>query len=379
MQQVAMSILAELDSGGLRLRSSQALQTYYFDKKTHRLLRANFTDDVNGLADDPFGQYLYRTFGIGAADNRLVQWLGTLFTGEDPVSDVSPYRVFARPVVNKDSVMYQISDGQYVEVDGTDVGDGATLPGFRIHDNGTNNVLFEAGQVKPLDPKLLAKEYAKQVAAPPQMWWGDVLSEVRLVDKDKLRIMTALLFYVSPWLYRWRGTQLPIEMTLGEAGSGKSTLQEFRLDILTGEAKLRNAPGDMKDWTASVSTAGGIHITDNLQLPDKNMRQRLSDEICRIITEPNPTVEQRKYYTNSDILQIPVRCVFGITAIKQPFLNADVLARSVIIELDKSKDLVAGTLSYDESWKRTQMERFGGREAWVAHHLVASNTRLNTD
>ncbi len=370
MQQVAMAILCELDASGIRLRSSQALQTYYFDQKTHKLLKANFTDDVNGLADDPFGQYLYRTFGIGAADNRLVQWLGTLFTGEEPVNDVSPYRVLARPSFNKDSVIYQISDGQYVEVDGNPAGSEHRTPGMHIHDNGTNNVLFEASQVKPLDPKKLADEYAKQVLAPVNFWWGEVLNEVRLTDKNKQRVLTGLLFYVSPWLYRWRGTQLPIEMTLGEAGSGKSTLQELRLDILTGVPKLRNAPQDMKDWTASVTNAGGIHIIDNLQLPDKNFRNRLSDEICRIITEPEPSVEMRKLYTNADLMYVPVRVAFGITAIKQPFLNSDVLARSIIIELDKSKDLVDGRLTYDESWKRTQLERFGGREAWVAHHLV---------
>ena len=159
-------------------------------------------------------------------------------------------------------------------------------------------------------------------------------------------------------------------MTLGEAGSGKSTLQELRLQIITGVPKLRNAPKDMKDWTASVAATGGLHVIDNLQLPDKNMRQHLSDEICRIITEPDPSIEMRKYYTESGLVYKPVRCVFGITAIKQPFLNSDVLARSVIIELDKAQDMVNGSLSYDSSWMSTQLSRFGGREAWVAHHLV---------
>ena len=374
MQQVSMAILSELDSTGMRLRSDQELQTYYFDDKTHKLLKATFGGNANELTDNPFGHYLYRTFGIGAADQRLVQWLGTQFTGEEPVENVTPHRVLARinNAAYKDSIIYQISDGQYVTINGNSRGDTDPTPGFAIHNNGANGVLFESEQVKPLDPELLRDEYAKCCKTRITPYWSDVLTQVRLKDRNvQQKTLAALLFYVAPWLNRWRGTQLPIEMTLGEAGSGKSTLQELRLDILTGIPKLRNAPQDWKDWAASVTSTGALHIIDNLQLGDKNFRNRLSDEICRIITEPEPTIEMRKYYTNADLMYLPVNCQFGITAIKQPFLNSDVLARAVIIELDKSQDLVNGSLSYDASWKSNQMSRFGGREAWVAHHLYA--------
>lgn len=370
MQQVAMTVLCELDANGMRLRSSTELQTYYFDFQTHKLLKATFTDNPNQLTDSPFGHFLYRNFGLGAADARLIQWLGTQFTGEDPVEEVNPFRVFARPQVNADKVMLQISDGQYVEVGPSDPVGKSDLPGYHVRNNGENGVLFEAEQVKALDVDKLTAQYrllAKRDM--PECWWADVLSQVRLKDKNKARMLAAFLFYISPWLYRWRGTQLPIEMTLGEAGSGKSTLQELRLNVITGIPKLRNAPQDMKDWSASVASTGGLHIIDNLQLPDRNMRQRISDEICRVITEPEPTIEMRKYYTNADLISLPVRCVFGITAIKQPFLNSDVLARAIIIELDKSLDLVNGRLNYDSQWMATQLQRYGGREAWVAHHL----------
>lgn len=362
-QQVSMAILSELDSGGMRLRSKQESQTYYFDQRTHKLLKAVFHDNNGGLTDAPFGQFLYRTFGVGSADQRLMEWLGTQFTGEDPVEDVSPYRVFARPDHLKDGVIYQLSDGAYVEVTANEIA-------FR--DNGSNAVLFESEQVLPLDMEKLKGEIVRQYKEtdPYECWWADVLGQVRLTDKTQMRMATALLYYIAPWLNRWRGTQLPIEMTLGEAGSGKSTLQELRLEIITGIPTLRNAPQDWKDWAASVTSTGGLHVIDNLQLGDKNLRQRLSDDVCRIITEPNPTIEMRKYYTNADLMRLPVRCQFGITAIKQPFLNADVLARAFIVELDKSQDLIAGNLAYDAQWKATQLQRYGGREAWIAHHLL---------
>lgn len=363
MQQVSMAILSELDAQGIRLRSKQEMQTYYFDQKTHKLLRAVFSNAAgNSITESAFGQFLYRTYGIGSADARLIEWLGTQFTGEEPVEDVSPFRVFARPNQNKDNVIYQVADGQYVEVD---------AGGVKFYDNGTNSVLFESEQVVSLDLDKLKKELEKQFmrSGTPDCWWADVLSQVRLVDQSQTRMAAALMYYIAPWLNRWRGTQLPIEMILGEAGSGKSTLFELRLEMITGIPLLRNAPQDWKDWAASVAGTGGLHVTDNLVLSDKNLRQRLSDDICRIITEPNPTIEQRKLYTNNDMVRLPVRCQFGITAIKQPFLNADVLARAFVVELDKSKDLINGSLSYDAAWKSNQMNRFGGREAWIAHHL----------
>lgn len=361
MQQVSIAILSELDADGVRLWSTEEAQAYYFDLTTHKLIRVSFTGQVNELTESMFGHLLYQKFGVGAADFKVVQWLGTQFTGEPPIEHASPYRVLARPKINENSVTLQISDGQYVVV---------TSEGIQIKDNGSDNILFESGHVKGMDIEAFKEAFKHQSSQPPQPWWMDVLSQVRLRDKDRQRCVTAMMFYISPWLYRWRGTQLPIEMTLGEAGSGKSTLQELRLSVLTGIPKLRNAPTDLKDWHASISNVGGLHVTDNLQFADKGLRQRLSDEICRIITEPQPTIEMRKYYTNAEIISIPIRCTFGITAIQQPFLNADILQRAFIIELDKSQDLMNGSLAYDATWMQQQLNRFGGREAWVAHHCA---------
>lgn len=368
LQQVAMAVLSELDANGMRLKNIQEESAYYFDQSAHRLMKVNFDMRPNELTGDTFGQFLYRQFGIGAGDNRLLQWIGTQFTGEEPVEEVNPYRVFARTNYAEDAVHYQINDGQYIKITGTSE-PGSPTPGFRVHNNGEGNILFQGDQVAPLDPDKLTAEYRKRATEPVNFWWGDVLNEVRLVDKNKQRVLTGLLFYVAPWLWRWRGTQLPIEMTLGEAGSGKSTLQALRLNIINGRPILRNAPSDVRDWTASIANTGDLHIIDNLQLLDKNLRQRLSDEYCRLITEPEPFVEARKLYTDNTLIRIPARCQFGITAIKQPFLNSDILARSIIIELDKSIDMVDGTLSYDAVWEKTQLGRYGGREAWVSHHL----------
>jgi Domain of unknown function (DUF3854) len=372
-QGVALAILSELDGQGRRLRAPTN-ETFYFDHNSKRLLLSAWGTYSDPQLDSPFTQFLYQQYGLSAADRKLLVWLGTQFTGEQPIEEVSPYRVFARPNSNtnptekQDVIYYQISDSEFVEL---------TAQSFKIHNNGDLNVLFVADQVEPLDKSKLLQEFQRQSkdadsnSSSITCWWANTLAQVRLRDKDKQRISAALLYYLSPWLFRWRGMQLPIELIVGEAGSGKSTLCELRLDILTGRPLLRNTPTDLKDWHASVTNAGGLHVSDNVQLTDRTLRQRLSDELCRITTESDPYIEQRKYYTNADLIRIPVRTTFALTAIQQPFQNADLLQRSMILELDKSIDANrAGEIRYDSNWKQKQLQNRGGREAWVAHHLV---------
>ena len=273
-QNVGLSILSDLDTHGLRLRSPTDT-TYYFDRTNRKLLKATFA--MNGRDDTfdaPFTQFLYQRYGLSAADNRLLIWLGTQFTSEEPIERVSPFRVFARPDIGQDNVNYQISDSQYIRV---------SADGIALFSNGSNNILFESDQVEPVDGEALLAEIKKQEQESHRLtnWWSETLSEVRLRDKDRPRVATSLLYYLSPFLHRWRGMQLPVELILGESGSGKSTLCALRLSILTGRASLRNAPQDLKDWHASVTSTGGLHVTDNVQLTDKNLRNRLSDEIAQ--------------------------------------------------------------------------------------------------
>lgn len=364
-QGLAIAILSDLDSNGMRLRSGNDDTTYYFDFQNRKLLKTTFEQRAENVANTPFGQFLYRRYGLGGADQRLIIWIATQFAGEDPIEEASPYHSIARIKTTDDSVIFQVSDSQYVRVD---------AEGIDLCDNGTDGVLFESGESLPLDTEKLLSAFERQNVSGRTLpnYWADVLSHVRLRDQEKQRHITSLLYYMSPWLYRWRGLQLPVEMVIGESGSGKSTLCELRLSILTGDTRLRNAPTDLKDWHASIANTGGLHVTDNVQLVDRNLRQRLSDEICRIITEPNPHIEMRKYYTNADLMRIPVRSVFALTAIQQPFQNADLLQRSVILELDKTAGAEDGRpiITYDSEWRANQLSRFGGREGWVAHHLV---------
>ena len=358
MQALSTAVLCDLDSRGARLRCPDDGRLYYFQRSIHTLVPVHFNMQ-RGFANSPFGVHLYRSYNLGGSDHRLMEWLETQFTGEEPITDVDPERVLT---IRGDTIYYQITQGRTLKI---------SPHGTSFVDNGTDDILFESGAVEDLNETLLEKyieELNQKYPTTLPCQWYSTLQDARIpeVEGDNARRTLALLYSISPWFYRWRGTQLPIEMMIAEPGSGKSTLYELRLDILTGIPRLRNAPRDMRDWTASVAATGGLHVTDNVNLTNSQLRQELSDEICRIITEPSPTIEARKLYTDNELVQTPVKTVFAITAVRQPFNNPDILQRSIITHLDKGDDEV----HYEADWEKRQLSRFGGREGWIAYHAV---------
>lgn len=359
MQALATAVLCDLDSRGLRLRCPADDRLYYFHSLTHELLPVHF-QLKQGFANSPFGVKLYRDYNLGAADYRILQWVETQFTGEEPIADVDPERVIT---VRGDAVYYQLSGGKMLKITGQNI--------FLL-DNGTEDILFEATAVEPLDAIKVMAAIGKIEKLPPDQpmpsYWYDVLKDARIhaSDGDNARRILALLYSISPWFYRWRGTQLPIEMMVAEPGAGKSTLYQLRLDILTGIPTLRNAPRDMRDWTASVAATGGLHVTDNVNMSNSQLRQELSDELCRIVTEPNPHIEARKLYSDNELVRTPVKAVFALTAVKQPFNNSDIIQRSIITQLDKGD----AEVEYEAGWEQRQLAAHGGREGWIAFQAV---------
>lgn len=379
LQNLAISIICTLDSRGKRLRSKATTMPYFFDSETKRLIPAALLHhNDEPMHESAFGTFLYQEFGLSVADHRLLQWLATQFTGEEPVEEVEPKRVLALLKGSKgqreDAIALQISDSQFVVVSGDE-----NTP-LQLCDNGDKGILFEQDQVDALDTSKLFKAFDKMYAQLPhgrldigmEPWWLSVLDNVSLSGESAhAKELMTLLFYASPWLNRWRGTQLPVELAIGEAGSGKSSLYSLRLSILTGRPHLRNVPTDLRDWYASVVAAGGLHVIDNVMFTNKDLRQRISDEVCRIITEPHPHIEMRKLYTTSTQIRMPVNVTFAMTAIQQPFHNADLLQRAAVFGLEAIKH------PHDGDWVQHQIMRFGGREKWLAHHLVVLHKFLD--
>lgn len=357
-QQCALAIVADLDARGQRLRDKNSGSMYFFADRERILMDASMRRQQNDIIQDTeFSRYLFRVYGIGPSDIRVLTWVATFFTAEEPIGVANPHKVLA---IIGDRIALQINDSEYVVISGVE------SQAVIVKNNGDDGILFQSGLVQAIDGKELLEECKAQLAKPLAPLWPMVLKDTRVKEKEKLNDLLALLFYLSPFINRWRGTQLPIEMAIGEPGSGKSSLYELRLSIIIGSPDLRNAPGDLKDWYASIASTGGLHVTDNVQMMEKSLRARLSDEMCRLVTEPFPHVEMRKYFTNSDLVKLPINTTFAITAVQQPFHNADLMQRSVIIEFDKGDKEV----DYTSNWSSLQLDRFGGRKRWLAHMLT---------
>ena len=371
-QNVSLAILTELDARGRRLRSRGASLPFYFDETTRKLMPAPLLQrHGEPMHESTFGNFLYQEFGLSIADYKVLTWLAFQFTGEKPIEEVEPHKVFA-PSVEHDRVVLQISDSQFVIVTAD------PEEPIKILSNGSAGILFEQDQVEPLDGNELLKEFNSQRKKTLEPWWYEVLNALSLRESvtrprydGHSQEMLTLLFYISPWLYRWRGMQLPVEIVIGEADSGKSSLFELRLRIITGRPFLRNAPTDLRDWHSSVVSTGGLHVTDNVQFTNKDVRQRVSDELCRLTTEPDPHVEMRRLYTTSTLNRVPVSTVFAITAIQQPFYGADLIQRAAVFDLEAIRG------HHDSQWVQHQIGKFGGRTAWIAHHLLVLHRFLH--
>lgn len=379
-QQIASVVLSELDARGLRLRDSATGQPFYYDGVTHKLMPAVLIDrGGNVLHESIFGTLLYQEFGLSGNDHRVLVWLASQFTGEDPIKEVQPRRVITlvtekEDPTNPDGIAIQCSDSAFFAIS-PDPKKPVTL---KV--NGSDGLLFEQNQVEPLDADRVLElfdEFLERAKERGRLspWWFETLADSNMgkglegsfdalsESGKRMREYAMLLFYVSPFLQRWRGIQLPVELMLGEAGSGKSSLYSLRLQVLTGRPQLRNLPTDIRDWQASLANAGGLHVVDNVHFSNRDLKQRISDEICRLITEPSPSIEMRKLYTNADQVRIPVSVTFAMTAIQMPFQNGDLIQRAAVFQASPGK-------LPDGDWVQKQLDTRGGREAWFAHHLV---------
>lgn len=368
-QETALTILMELEARGKRLVNKETQEVFYFDQRSHTLMPAVLGDPRVPLHTTAFGSYLYRKFNLSASDTRIVQWLATQYHGESGIEHTTTQKILAFPNDMADCIAIQISDSHFVIVTPD-----PNRP-YIICENGTHGVLFEQGQVENITHQQMERVLVEWEDAPREkMLWKEVVSKFNFqmpesgseINLEQTRLLAALLYYLSPWLLKWRNMQLPVELTIGEPGSGKSSMYELRQMILSGVPHLSNLTNDIKDWYAGITARGGLYVMDNVHFTgsSRDYRQRLSDELCRLVTEPRPHVELRKLYTTSDILSMPVRCTFALTALEMPFPNIDLIQRAAIFELSPIRT------AHNANWVKEQLELANNRVGWLAHHII---------
>jgi len=156
----------------------------------------------------------------------------------------------------------------------------------------------------------------------------------------------------------------PLEVAVAEPNSGKTFLYNLRKGILTGRPDLEGLPDDFRGWVSAVSAAPGLWVCDNLGGVRSDFWHRLNDELARLITDPNPTVELRQLYTTASVYRVPIQAAFAVTTIKNPFTAPDILQRSLIYHL---RAIPSG--KRDANWYENQLR---DRTLWLAEHLLAT-------
>lgn len=361
--EIGLAILSDMEANGARIRSTNDNGYYYFDRGSRELVRASIMYGKELIVHSDFVQYIYTRYGISPNDNQILRWFATQFAAEEPIQRTRSHKVLLAEPRQDSTFAMQVGASEFIYIEDCENAEA------KIATNGTNGILFEKTSVAPLDLEKLQSELAKQREKEVlPMWWQKVMREVRMETKDDdYRTLVALLYYVSPWLKGWREIQLPIEVVVGEPGTGKSSLFEMRLKISTGVPDLKGLPATFKDFHASIAQTSGILVADNVHLISPSYRQALSDEMCRIVTERRPSIEMRQLYTTADVAKFPVHCVFGITSVENVFTKVDFLQRTILMQLERAyeSELLFG------DWVNNKIDERGGREAWLAHQIVA--------
>lgn len=352
-ERVAAFAINWLDANGVRFMGVD--HTYYFFDNETRVLH-DFRPGTNlaSLRETSFGHLLVEQLGLDPADNATVGRLIGLYPLGAEI--ISPSRVLALSDEYPDTIYYQLSDSDVMRID---------ADGLNLISNGDDGVLFYRGNVQEMDLDQLATDCDKWKRPKVPLWYGALASSniepMGTLDREQTLQLLTTLCYMSPYLQRWRGLMLPLEIAVAEAGSGKSFLYNLRKGVLTGYPSLSGLPDDYRSWVAAVGSAPGLWICDNLGNIKSEYWHRLNDELARLITDPEPTVEQRQLYTTATIFRTPIRAAFAITTIKNPFTAPDVLQRSILYNLSAIPEG-----ERDGDW---YTDKLAERTKWIAEHV----------
>lgn len=342
---VSRAILSSLDAKGKRFKDPYGVY-YFFDNTEDTLysLPLETTQPLAVSAPD-FHHKLVRDYGVTSVDRDVLTRLVEEFEAVDPIQEIP--QVHKQSYAAPDAFYYQLSNSKMARVTSSDI---------EVMRNGTDGVLFEYGakSVELINPSHIGQNFG----------WMQTVRSTSLealpgMTLNDTHLFAACLFYLSPWMRRWRGLMLPSELAISEAGSGKSSLYQLRSSIFAGRARLGHSPESMRDWYASLGESRGLWVCDNI---GTKIDARLSDEIARLITDPEPTIEMRQLYTTSRVERIPVDCVFAFTGIYNPFHKPDLLQRSIVLRFHSIKQK-------DGGWFQRHMAN-NGRAMWVTHQLL---------
>lgn len=156
---------------------------------------------------------------------------------------------------------------------------------------------------------------------------GGSLDELR----DFLNVDDAAWRLVAGWLVSafFPDIPHPILILQGEQGTGKTAAGRILGSLVDpSPAPLRTAPRDVGEW---VTVADGAYLVafDNMS----GLAGWLSDALCRAVTGDG--LARRKLYSDGDLVVSSFRRLLLMTGIDFGALNADLIDRSLFVELER--------------------------------------------
>ena len=380
LQRLAVLARTQLDSEGMRIAapliSAQTIlpgtykpgegveEYYYYHNKGSRVYKIELGVRSRQLSTSgPFGALLKKRLGVSGADSRFLHFLGEEITTGDPKAIyVAKISKGLHPASSPpDYLDVQLGPSKYMRI---------TANKIEIKNNGEGGRLFYSEKVLPVDlPKLVGLLSRANKLLEDGPWWLETLKQSKFkkasgLTPEQTLARNVAAMYILPWLNRWRGLLSPIELWHAEPGSGKTVIQQLRMYILTGKSRVDSMTGKISDIHAALCDAPGFFVGDNIDKLTGADRTSLESELARFTTEVEPTIQKRLLYTTNTQVEYPFHASIVLTAKKMPYYAEDLLQRTLLIELEPVGD------DFTSGWWEIELNRRGGREAWLAHHAV---------
>jgi len=182
------------------------------------------------------------------------------------------------------------------------------------------------------DIPILFKRYTNQKAQVIPSWTMDDKDDVfdKFIDllnikdeSNKLLLKCYIVSLIIPEIAK------PILILHGEQGSAKSTLQELiKMLVDPSEVKTLTFPNSVTELVQMLSH-NYVSYFDNIS----NLPEWISDILCRAVTGSGFT--KRALYSNDDDFVYSFKRATGINGINLAATKADLLDRSIIIQLER--------------------------------------------
>lgn len=197
-----------------------------------------------------------------------------------------------------------------------DIGDNKNL--IKISKDG-----WEVTQSSPVLFRRLTHQ-KKQVLPEPD---GD-LSELDEFINVRGEVQDLLLKTYLPTAF-FQDIARPVLLIHGPQGSGKSTTLQRIRDLIDPSIIPLLSPQDKEEELTRQADHNYCFFIDNVS----SINWKTSDALCRFVT--GSAFSKRELYTNDDDILYSFKRVVGINGISQAATRADLLDRSLIIELER--------------------------------------------